>query len=670
MSTLTASHGLTLSKTGLKLIKAYEGYRPVDRILVSGQRVVGYGHRLYDDKPRQLSKADAEALLISDLRAYEDMINENVYSPLTQGQFDALVSFAFNIGPKAFLASETLHAMNNGRPLDAANALDVWRKSTVNGKTYIIDALMRRRTAEKALFLRTESYPCPASGIDLPPVKDESLASIVLEKDAPIYEQKQASGIVATAPFTLDELAEGRVGTQEDDVLDVEDIVLNPDRVSEHARRRDDGPAGVLMLSEVAEAPVMKGPLIDEEDLTDEGSELGTESEVDTVFDSELDVAVAAQSVVEDESILMLNEIVDEAVEESKESGSLIDPKAELEIETALDALSKSDSIAPSDVAKTVATLDNQVDVNRSVIAEAAADISERLDALIEDAKDPDKEMDWPENLTDSDTFKESADAGDDLVGSLTDAVSSVEESSVISANAPILMTEALAESKIDLPLSNDDRLEEERFENAAVDKEAVDKEVVDREIRDREAKETVQEKVSLEDSSDEDIDFENTSDDVRFEAEDETTIFENDSLEETLEPAAFASSDEAFQDEDYERTEDMNLDEAADLNHADVVIDNLAEDDAMRDYNNDMSIFYERHNMVEPQQDPNNIGFWMIMLGGFILLGMTLAISLRGAEALMGPWGPLVVISGVLIGALMVMGAAYYAIRDALSYN
>jgi len=89
-----------------------------------------------------------------------------------------------------------------------------------------------------------------------------------------------------------------------------------------------------------------------------------------------------------------------------------------------------------------------------------------------------------------------------------------------------------------------------------------------------------------------------------------------------------------------------------------------------MREKDDEMSIFYERHNPAEPTENQSNLGFWMIMLSGFILLGVTLAISLRGAEALMGAWGPLVVIAGGLIGALMVIGAAYYAIRHALSYN
>jgi lysozyme len=118
-----------ISNMGLKLIKAYEGYRPVDRTLVSGQRVVGYGHRLSSEEAVILTKPEAEELLKDDLAPFIDMINENVHAPLSQSQFDALVSFAYNIGPKAFLKSDTLRALNNGRPLDAANGFDIWRKS-------------------------------------------------------------------------------------------------------------------------------------------------------------------------------------------------------------------------------------------------------------------------------------------------------------------------------------------------------------------------------------------------------------------------------------------------------------------------------------------------------------------------------------------------------------
>ena len=228
----------TLSDMGLKLIKAYEGYRPVDRTLVSGQRVVGYGHRLMNDDPVVLSRTQAEELLKDDLAPFIDMINENVYAPLSQSQFDALVSFAYNIGPKAFLKSDTLRALNNGRPLDAANGFDIWRKSEIDGKIYVVDALMRRRTAEKALFLRPEGRPVSAPGVDLPPIEDETVSLLSTEDALPVFTSDEAAGIVAAAPYSAEP--------------------------AQH-RRREDGPAGALTLSEVFEGSDEYEDILDDE---------------------------------------------------------------------------------------------------------------------------------------------------------------------------------------------------------------------------------------------------------------------------------------------------------------------------------------------------------------------------------------------------------------------
>jgi len=84
------SQDLAISGTGLKLIKAFEGYRPVDRELISGQRIVGYGHRLYSEDAVMMNKGDAEKTLLSDLEPFEDMINSEVHAPMTQSQFDVL----------------------------------------------------------------------------------------------------------------------------------------------------------------------------------------------------------------------------------------------------------------------------------------------------------------------------------------------------------------------------------------------------------------------------------------------------------------------------------------------------------------------------------------------------------------------------------------------------
>ena len=266
---------LKISDTGLKLIKAYEGYRPVDRELITGQRIVGYGHRLYNENAVRMTKAEAEETLRIDLEPFEDMINTEVHAPLTQSQFDALCSFAFNIGPRAFLTSDTLRALNNGRPLDAANGFDIWRKSQISGKTYVVDALMRRRTAEKALFLRTEG-DLPAGREDLPPIEDTTIKGLSTEDALPVFSSDDANGIVASAPF---------------------------DAASPQFRRREDGPAGPLASTEVEidddekletlslEEPIMQllpeDEIIDP-DIVEETDELESENDDEIVSENEV----------------------------------------------------------------------------------------------------------------------------------------------------------------------------------------------------------------------------------------------------------------------------------------------------------------------------------------------------------------------------------------------
>ena len=315
------SQNLTISETGLKLIKAFEGYRPVDRELISGQRIVGYGHRLYSEDAMVMSKSEAETTLRSDLEPFEDMINSEVHAPLTQSQFDALCSFAFNIGPKAFLQSDTLRAINNGRPLDAANGLDIWRKAEIDGKIYVIDALMRRRTAEKALFLRTERS-VPAGREDLPPIKDTTLTNMSTDDALPVFTAADENGVVMTAPY---------------------EVEVAP------ARRRDDGPARTLELSEL--------DIIKDDVLTEA---------VDEVENLDLDLELnAPETQASDVTDLVNVDDIEVATEED---------------------------MAP----------------RKSPIAAAATDIVARLDALIEDADvqyDRTEET-WPDSLIDTDALE------------------------------------------------------------------------------------------------------------------------------------------------------------------------------------------------------------------------------------------------------------------------
>ena len=253
---------LSISDRGLRLIKAFEGYRPVDRVLVTGTRVVGHGHRLPDDSPVRMDAEAAHAQLIDDLAPFEDMINENVFASVTQGQFDALTSLAFNIGPRAFLDSDVLRAVNAGRPLEAATGFDAWRKAEIAGETYVVDALVRRRTAEKALFLRPspDALTPRAPTTDLDPQRD---ADVTTDLAAPTLTQAEAGRLVADAPYELSRLitdlpSEGR---RREDRVETElglSETADPDDVLDLGEEDRDTGASATLFSDLD--AVLAGP--------------------------------------------------------------------------------------------------------------------------------------------------------------------------------------------------------------------------------------------------------------------------------------------------------------------------------------------------------------------------------------------------------------------------
>lgn len=142
------------SQAGLDLIKAFEGFRARSELLPNGRWMVGYGHVRRAKKGVRVNKTEAEAILREyDLPPVERFVMRCVLAPMTQNEFDALVSLAFNIGPKPFSASDVVAGMNAGNRLEAAAAFDLWRRAKIGGRVQIVDALVRRRAAEKALFL-------------------------------------------------------------------------------------------------------------------------------------------------------------------------------------------------------------------------------------------------------------------------------------------------------------------------------------------------------------------------------------------------------------------------------------------------------------------------------------------------------------------------------------
>ena len=169
---------LRTSPAGLQLIKSFEGFRESATQLPAGRWTIGYGHVRTAREGLTISEKDAEDLLVYDLKPAEDAIASMVFAPLLQNQFDALVSLVFNITVAQFRDSDILRHLNSGDQLAAANGFDVWRRARLNGRVIVVDALVRRRAAEKSMFLDHPSGPTAAPSPIVRPEMDVSDAGV------------------------------------------------------------------------------------------------------------------------------------------------------------------------------------------------------------------------------------------------------------------------------------------------------------------------------------------------------------------------------------------------------------------------------------------------------------------------------------------------------------
>ncbi len=169
-----------VSRAAIELIKRFEGYRQAAAQLPDGRWTIGHGHTLTAREGASVSPDDAEALLLYDLIGVAHALNEAVFTPLTQNQFDALASFTFNIGLDSFHQSGVLRRLNEGALIQAACAMELWRKANVGGERIVIDALVRRRSAEKTLFLTPPGEAwVPAPTPILQPLLDTDAEGVV-----------------------------------------------------------------------------------------------------------------------------------------------------------------------------------------------------------------------------------------------------------------------------------------------------------------------------------------------------------------------------------------------------------------------------------------------------------------------------------------------------------
>ncbi len=147
---------MTIGKNGLDLIKSFEGFSSVPYRCPAGVPTIGYGTTYYEggrhvtmnDKP--ISKERATEILkhqIDDV--YGSSVNRYVTRYMTQNQFDAMASFAYNLGSGALKSSTLLRKVNKLKDEEAALQFLRWDKA--GGKK--LAGLTRRRKAESKLYL-------------------------------------------------------------------------------------------------------------------------------------------------------------------------------------------------------------------------------------------------------------------------------------------------------------------------------------------------------------------------------------------------------------------------------------------------------------------------------------------------------------------------------------
>ena len=187
-----------VSRAAIELIKRFEGYRQAAAQLPDGRWTIGHGHTLTARQGAEVSRDDAEALLLYDLIAVAHALNEAVFAPLTQNQFDALASFVFNIGLDSFHQSGVLKRLNEGAPVQAACAMEMWRKANVGGERIVVDALVRRRSVEKTLFLTPpgEAWVAAPSPILKPLLDTDALDLVPLQTPVEVTAELEGDRLV------------------------------------------------------------------------------------------------------------------------------------------------------------------------------------------------------------------------------------------------------------------------------------------------------------------------------------------------------------------------------------------------------------------------------------------------------------------------------------------
>jgi len=146
-----ANENMKISQDGRNLIKKWEGLRLTAYQDSVGKWTIGYGHTKGVYPGMTISESQANTFLDEDIKSHASGIFNYVEVQLTQGQFDALVSFHFNLGEAILVGSQLLVYLNSRQWQAAANEM----KKYVYADGEFLQGLLNRRNDEVALFLKT-----------------------------------------------------------------------------------------------------------------------------------------------------------------------------------------------------------------------------------------------------------------------------------------------------------------------------------------------------------------------------------------------------------------------------------------------------------------------------------------------------------------------------------
>jgi lysozyme len=119
----------------------------------TGTWTIGYGHTANVEPDDTCTQNQADLWLVQDVQEAVQTVNSMVHVPLTQGEFDALTDFVFNVGSGNFYHSTLLEMLNNSDYTGASEQFPRWDES----KGVVLEGLVTRRLAEQALFNQGKS---------------------------------------------------------------------------------------------------------------------------------------------------------------------------------------------------------------------------------------------------------------------------------------------------------------------------------------------------------------------------------------------------------------------------------------------------------------------------------------------------------------------------------